>query len=84
MRQFVADAGQVSGFIAQPDLQASIEAVIPAKAGIQLIKKSSREAGRHDGFVRFTGCLFLLDSRFRGNDDNGAGPLMMNLRYSAT
>ena len=42
--------------------------VIPAQAGIQLIKKISREAGQHRGFVRFAGCFFLLDSRLRGND----------------
>jgi hypothetical protein len=28
----------------------------------------SREAGQHRGFVRFAVCLFLLDSRLRGND----------------
>jgi len=41
--------------------------VIPAQAGIQMIK-NSREAGQHLGFVRFAGCLSLLDSRLRGND----------------
>ena len=30
--------------------------------------RHSREAGLHKNFVRYTGCLFLLDSRLRGND----------------
>ncbi|MDE2310418.1 MAG: hypothetical protein KGL01_06270 [Betaproteobacteria bacterium] len=30
--------------------------------------KISHEVGQHCGFVRFAGCLFLLDSRLRGND----------------
>jgi len=42
--------------------------VIPAQAGIQIIRKISREAEQHRGFVRFAGCLSLLDSRLRGND----------------
>jgi hypothetical protein len=43
--------------------------VIPAQAGIQMIKQFSREAVQHWGFVRFAGCLSWLDSRLRGNDE---------------
>jgi len=40
--------------------------VIPAQAGIQMIKKFPAKRGNI--FVRFVGCLSLLDSRLRGND----------------
>jgi len=42
--------------------------VIPAQAGIQLIKNLPATAGQHHGFVRFAGCLFSLDSGLRRND----------------
>jgi hypothetical protein len=42
--------------------------VIPAKAGIQRIKKSPAHAERHHGPVRFAGCFFMLDSGLRRND----------------
>jgi hypothetical protein len=33
-----------------------------------MILKGSREAGQYCSFARFAKCLFLLDSRLRGND----------------
>ena len=41
--------------------------VIPAQAGIQLIKYP-REAVQNKGFVRYGYSFLLLDSRLRGND----------------
>ncbi|MBW8076739.1 MAG: hypothetical protein GJU76_01375 [Gallionella sp.] len=42
--------------------------VIPAQAGIQIVKKVPRIAEQHVGFVRYAKILVLLDSRLRGND----------------
>lgn len=39
--------------------------VVPAKAGIRLIKKSTAKAGQPRGCVRFAECLFLLGSGLR-------------------
>jgi hypothetical protein len=52
-----------------PNSPSAQNCVIPAQTGIQMIKKSPREAGQCRRFVRFAGCLFLLDSRLRGNDE---------------
>jgi len=38
------------------------------QAGIQFIKNYPAKAGQHHGFVRFAGCVFLLDSGLRRND----------------
>ena len=42
--------------------------VIPAQAGIQMIREISCEAGQYFSFVCYAGYLDLLDSRLRGND----------------
>ena len=47
--------------------QEQISAVIPAKAGIQLIEKYPR-SGATNGFCPLRGMYVLLDSRLRGND----------------
>ncbi|MGB8517590.1 MAG: hypothetical protein WCD45_06840 [Gallionella sp.] len=42
--------------------------VIPAQAGIQMVKKVTRIAGQYISVVRHAKILVLLDSRLRGND----------------
>jgi hypothetical protein len=51
----VAPTGEAAWFI--PNNSLTPELVIPAQAGIQLIKKSPR-SGSISGFVRFAGYLF--------------------------
>jgi hypothetical protein len=50
--------------------------VIPAKAGIQMIKNISTEVGQHHGFVRFAAYFSLLDTGLRRYDG-----LMDNSKY---
>jgi hypothetical protein len=42
--------------------------VIPAKAGIQMIRKSPCKWGQHVGFGRFAELVLSLDSGLRRND----------------
>ena len=41
-----------------------------SRAGGNLVDKMiSHKVGQHRGFVCYADCLFLLDSRLRGNDE---------------
>ncbi len=40
------------------------------EGGNPVDKMIAHKVGQHCGFVCYAGCLFLLDSRLRGNDEN--------------